>query len=306
MAEQLVSIVIPCYRGEKYLAQAIESCLAQTYPELEVIVVDDASPDRCAEIAQNYSQKDTRVRLIRRKRNGGVSRAFNTGFRAAKGAYYSRLAQDDLLLPTAMERMVAYLSDHPNVGLVYGEMLKVDHEGRPLERFPIFDPDKALSEGNHVGLWVMWRREVWQKAGQFDPLFDTIEDYEFFCRVAKVSKIARLQGEPGLLFRQHPQMGGVVYKSRQAVTDGLIRRLYASDFSPSAQARVYWEVSWEFEAIGLSKLAAKCAWRAVTLQPICWTYWRRLAGSLVRHSLHRYKNQHSPLPAANQEKRPAQ
>ena len=89
MVPGLVSIVIPCYNGLRFLPQAIESCLRQTYRDLEVIVVDDASPDDCAAIAERYASRDDRVRVIRRPANGGVSRAFNTGFEAARGEYFA-------------------------------------------------------------------------------------------------------------------------------------------------------------------------------------------------------------------------
>ena len=75
----LVSVVIPCYKGERYLAQAIESCLRQTHRELEVIVVDDASPTPDAAIAERFAAADPRVRVVRRAENGMISRALNSG-----------------------------------------------------------------------------------------------------------------------------------------------------------------------------------------------------------------------------------
>src|SRR4051794_7714636 len=101
----LVSVVIPFYKGERFLAQAIESCLRQTHRELDVILVDDASPDGCAAIAERYAQRDSRVRLVRRATNGGIARAFNTGFDAARGEYLTRLAQDDLMHDDAVAIM---------------------------------------------------------------------------------------------------------------------------------------------------------------------------------------------------------
>src|SRR6516165_8538835 len=77
---RLVSVVIPCFRGERFLAKAVESCLGQAYPLIEIIVVDDASPDSCAAIAERYALADGRVRVVRRPSNGGVSRAFNSGY----------------------------------------------------------------------------------------------------------------------------------------------------------------------------------------------------------------------------------
>jgi len=92
--DSLISIVIACYRGDRFLAEAIESCLKQTYQNCEIILVDDASPDRCAEIAEGYAQTDSRLRVVRHPTNGRASRAFNTGFESACGEFMTRLAQD--------------------------------------------------------------------------------------------------------------------------------------------------------------------------------------------------------------------
>src|SRR5262249_36647073 len=116
----MVSIVIPCYKGERFLAEAIESCLRQTYEPPEIIIVDHASPDSCAAIAARCAERDGRVRLVRREANGGVSRAFNTGFEAARGEFFTRLAQDDIFEPDAVARLVTGLrSGGPDAGLAY-------------------------------------------------------------------------------------------------------------------------------------------------------------------------------------------
>lgn len=105
----LVSIVIPCYKGSRFLAKTIESCLGQTYRDIEVIVVDDKSPQNDAEIADSYAAKDSRIRVVRRERNGGVSRAYNSGYAIARGEYFTRLSQDDLFREDAIEIMLKHL-----------------------------------------------------------------------------------------------------------------------------------------------------------------------------------------------------
>jgi glycosyltransferase involved in cell wall biosynthesis len=101
----LVSIVIPCYKGARYLGSAIESCQRQSYANVEIIVVDDGSPDNCAEIAERYRSEDKRVRVIRRACNGGISAALNTGYDAAGGEFFTRLAQDDIFREDAIALM---------------------------------------------------------------------------------------------------------------------------------------------------------------------------------------------------------
>ena len=107
MSDPLVSICMPVYNGEKYLAQAIESALAQTCREHEVLLVDDGSTDSSRAIAQVYSQKDARVRVIQNERNLGLVANWNRCIELARGEWIKYLFQDDLLLPTCVERLLA-------------------------------------------------------------------------------------------------------------------------------------------------------------------------------------------------------
>jgi glycosyltransferase involved in cell wall biosynthesis len=223
MPAQTVSIVIPCYKGERYLAEALESCLRQDYPRLEIIVVDDASPDRCAEIAEAFARRDPRVRVIRRPQNGGVSRAFNTGFEAATGEFLTRLAQDDVFAPTAVAVMAGHLAGHPQVGLVYCDERRVDEEGRVINLKQKPAPAAALTDGNGVGMCVMWRRAVWERTGRFNPDFDAAEDYEYWVRVAEHFSLDKCPGGPQMDMRQHQGMGSRVYSGKQEVLAAKIR-----------------------------------------------------------------------------------
>jgi len=226
--------VIPCYRGERYLADAIESCLAQTYPAVEILVVNDASPDSCQAIAERFARTDPRVRTVNRAQNGGVSRAFNDGFAAARGEYFTRLAQDDIFEPFAVERMVARLrAAGPEAGLVYCDFIEIDDSGtimREAVRTP--SPEHVLVYGNRMGLCAMWTREVWRTLGGFDPDFDAAEDYEYWLRVASRFELVKCDGPPALRVRTHAAMGSFVYAEKQvANTYRAIRAAYGTRFS---------------------------------------------------------------------------
>src|SRR5437867_2556724 len=110
-----VSVVIPVYNGERYLADAIQSVLDQTYENFEVIVVDDGSTDESAAVAKRFGEA---IRYVHQA-NGGVSKARNTGIAEARGVYLAFLDQDDLWLPDKLSVQVAYLDSHPEVGAVY-------------------------------------------------------------------------------------------------------------------------------------------------------------------------------------------
>ena len=214
----LVSIVIPCYRGRRFVGEAIESCLRQTHSDLEVIVVDDASPENDAEIAESYAKADSRVRVLRHERNGGVSRAFNTGFADAKGEYHTRLAQDDSFREDALAIMVAGLEARPDCGLVYCDMQIVDEYGNFITFTRTEEPDRALLPRHRMGVCVLWRREVWDRVGPFDPRFDTSEDYEFFLRIYREYPIEKCRGEAPFFFRYHASQGGIRQEKRQNLT----------------------------------------------------------------------------------------
>lgn len=104
--EPLISVIVPVYKVEKYLEKCIDSILAQTYKNLEIILVDDGSPDRCGQICDEYAQKDNRVKVIH-KENGGLSDARNAGIDVAKGDFISFVDSDDYILPEMMGEMIS-------------------------------------------------------------------------------------------------------------------------------------------------------------------------------------------------------
>ncbi len=108
--KDLISVIVPVYNVERYLPLCIDSILSQTYERLEVILVDDGSPDRCAEICDEYAKKDARVRVIHKK-NGGLSSARNAGLEVAGGEFIAFVDSDDTIAPELYERLRASLGD---------------------------------------------------------------------------------------------------------------------------------------------------------------------------------------------------
>ena len=215
-----VSVVTPCYNGDRHLWQAIESYLGQTLADLEVFVVDDASPQGDAAVADEYARADPRIRVLRHPTNRGVSKAFNTGFEAAAGDYFTRLAQDELFAPDAFAVMVAKLDGSPQgVGLVYFDMAMIDEAGRVLcERHACEAPARALLPANRLGNCVMWRRAVWETVGPFRKAFDYSEDYDFYLRVLSEFRIDKCCDAAPFRFRWHAAQGSNRLARRQDVT----------------------------------------------------------------------------------------
>jgi glycosyltransferase involved in cell wall biosynthesis len=132
----IVTVVVPAYNAEATLAETLESALAQTCRDLEVVVVNDGSSDQTTAIAKAYAARDPRLRLIEQP-NGGVARARNTGIAAARGAYIAPLDADDLWRPDKLDRQLkAFQSGGPDAGLAYSWSLLIDHDGNVTGAMP--------------------------------------------------------------------------------------------------------------------------------------------------------------------------
>jgi glycosyltransferase involved in cell wall biosynthesis len=123
----LVSVICLCYNHERFIAEALDSVLAQTYPNLEIIVVDDCSTDYSVEVIEEYLRKYPQLTFISTGSNQGNTRAFNMGWRASKGALIIDFATDDVLLPDRVEKQVqAFLELDESYGVVYSDAEYID------------------------------------------------------------------------------------------------------------------------------------------------------------------------------------
>ena len=131
----LVSVVMPVYNGEQYLAEAIESILAQTFADFEFIIVDDGSRDRSADIIRDYQKRDARIHLIQHERNERQASARNRGIRVAHGEYIAAMDSDDISLPERLRKQVEFLRAHPEIGAVGVGTQKVDEDLSPINAY---------------------------------------------------------------------------------------------------------------------------------------------------------------------------
>lgn len=122
----LVSIIIPVYNVEMYLERCITSIIDQTYTNIEIILVDDGSPDKCPQMCDEWARKDNRIRVIH-KENGGLSNARNAGLEAAKGEYIWFVDSDDWLLPNALNDVLSAINIHPEID-VFSSYMRRYHE----------------------------------------------------------------------------------------------------------------------------------------------------------------------------------
>jgi len=124
----LVSVVMPVYHSEKYVAEAIESILGQTFSDFELIIVDDGSQDRSPEIIRDYERRDHRVRLLREEGNMGVASARNRGIDQTGGEFLALMDSDDISLPTRLEQQLRFLQENPEIGAVGVGSKLVNHD----------------------------------------------------------------------------------------------------------------------------------------------------------------------------------
>lgn len=194
------SIVLPTYNGACYLRESIDSCLNQTYRNIELVIVDDGSMDGTASIVASYS--DDRIKYIKHETNKGLPRALNTGFAYATGEYLTWTSDDNLYAPEAIATMVNYLVSHPGVDFVYMDFYRINEHGKITRTVRLGNAD-ALFYRNCVGACFLFTREVYEVTGEFNPLAFMSEDYEYWLRVSKRFRIERFSGQSCYYYREH-------------------------------------------------------------------------------------------------------
>ncbi len=212
-----VSVVMPALNAEKYIAEAIESILGQTFSDLEFIIINDGSTDATAEILESYRTRDPRIRVHHQK-NSGVATAMNLGCRLARGKYIARMDADDISLPQRLARQVAYLDQHKDISICGTAMRTFWHSKQHLIRYPE-DPDIALCtlpfQMPFVGGSLMFDRRLYSERGvRYNTHVGATDDYLF---IVECSKYCRVSSVPEVLFlyRNHPLQVTKVQKEQQ-------------------------------------------------------------------------------------------
>ncbi len=191
----LVSVVLPVRNGERFIAAAVDSILAQTYPRLELLAVDDASDDATPAILAGY--RDPRLRIIRLPCRAGGTAARNTGIRNARGPLVAAMDADDVAAPERLAQQVAFLQQHPDYGMVSCAFDCIDSSGRLLDRVhpPTADGDirAALIRANpfaHSALLA--RRAALEDVGLYNEGNRYAQDYDLYLRLAERWRVACL------------------------------------------------------------------------------------------------------------------
>lgn len=212
-----VSVVMAVHNGERYVGAAVDSILDQQFGDLELIVIDDGSTDRTAEIVRQRG--DPRVRLIANARNLGLAPSLNVGLAAARGEFVARLDADDVALPQRLMRQVAFMDAHRQVALLGSWYVEIGADGTP--RAESKPPTRHWDLRWHLCLYcpfahsaMLWRRTlVAERVGQYDERLAYSMDLDLWRRIAEVLQVANLP-ESLLYLRAHEQSMTATYGER--------------------------------------------------------------------------------------------
>jgi glycosyltransferase involved in cell wall biosynthesis len=208
-----VSISMPVYNARAYLAEALDSLIAQSYPHWELIAVDDGSSDGSWDMLCAYAARERRIRPFRQDRNLGIVAARNRTLEhvSADAKYIAILDSDDVALPDRLARQLAFLERHEDHAMVGGHTLIIDERSRErgLRRYPLRYAEicRVITRYNPFAQSaVMLRRGVLDRVGRYDPAFPRCQDYDLWLRIAAEHPVANLD-EPVIRYRISDQQG---------------------------------------------------------------------------------------------------
>lgn len=216
-----VSVIIPTYNRAKYIRRALESVLAQTYQDYEIIVVDDGSMDNTREILAEFEGK---IKYIVQK-NQGSAAARNRGIQESKGEYIAFLDSDDIWIPEKLAEQVKILDTHEKIGIVYSRMPIINEKGERLGTKPAGVSGKNFKEllevwGDLPTSTVMTRKVCFDKAGMFDTALMTMQDIDMWLRIARFYDLYEIEDKMLAHYFRHD---GQITKSKIKVCEGRVK-----------------------------------------------------------------------------------
>lgn len=199
MEKPFVSVVISTHNRQNYIKRAIESIFYQTYKNFEVIIVDDGSGDETPKILSELLKKDSRIKIIRNKKNLGFVKSLNLGVGQAKGKYLARLDDDDFWSDKAkLEKQIDFFEKNLDYVLIGGGMVKINEENREIGRYLFPEKDEEirktlLVDNLFAHSSVVFRKDAWEKVGGYEEEVDFFADLDLWLKLGKVGKFYNFQ-----------------------------------------------------------------------------------------------------------------
>lgn len=201
-----ISVVMSVYNGEKYLSEAIESILKQTYTDFEFIICDDASTDNSVDIVRYYMNIDKRIVFIQNDMNIGLAASLNKCIRQSKGDYIARMDADDISLNDRFEKQIMYLDNNPNIAFVCGGVYLIDANGiwgKRIKTMPL-TKENVYKYQPIVHPTVMIRKTVLEQVGGYTvaPYTKRGQDFDLWCKIYSHGYIGKNIEEIVLYYRE--------------------------------------------------------------------------------------------------------
>jgi glycosyltransferase involved in cell wall biosynthesis len=207
MTSPKVSVLMSVYNGQRYLREAVESILNQTFTDFEFIIVDDGSTDNTWQILQGYAASEPQIVLVRNETNVGLAKSLNRGLSLARGEYIARMDADDVSLPERLAAQMAFLDEHPEVGVVGSSVQLIGTDGSlgNVWRYPTM---------HALILWtlcfvtpfthptVAFRRAVVEGVGGYNDALSANQDRDLWRRLSSITRFGNLP-DVYLLYREH-------------------------------------------------------------------------------------------------------
>jgi len=183
----LVSVVMPAYNSEKYISEAIESILNQTFKDFEFIIINDGSTDSTPNIIDKYARLDKRIIVLNNEKNLNIAESRNRGVEIAKGKYIATMDSDDRALPDRLKNQFEFLESNKDIAISIGNINIMDGKGvfQYTRNYPVADKDirsKVYRFNPFPNPTIMCRREVYEKNGKYNNAYVPIDDFDFWLR----------------------------------------------------------------------------------------------------------------------------
>lgn len=219
MNNPAISVILPVYNSDKYLARAIDSILQQTFADFECIVIDDGSTDNSATIIHSYT--DNRIIKAPNEGNRGLIYSLNKGIAAARGGYIARMDADDICMPERLMLQKKYLDENPGISVVASAVIFINEEDKETGTWPLdastitpHDIKKRMPAENCIAHPTVMYRAAAIKSFGYKPYQKNIEDYDLWLRMLNRRYAIAKISTPLLLYRVHSQsVTGTVLRS---------------------------------------------------------------------------------------------
>lgn len=266
----LVSVIIPCYNKAHFLGETLDSVATQGYSNIEVVVVDDDSPDNTREVVERYKTKMSNL-VYMHQANQGPSAARNNGIRASKGEYVMALDADDKLAPTYMEKCVDYLENHPECKLVYSkaDMFGTQNGLWDLSEYSFQD----LLWQNMIFCSAMYRREDFDStSGYNEQLSQGLEDWDFWLSFLKPEDNVHRIDEVLFHWRTQPVSRTFDAEKHERELMRLVYHNHKELYEPYMEDIIFFKNMWENTAMQFANARKSKAYRLgkMLVRPFSW------------------------------------